>query len=134
MRKVKTSGFASVFNTSLGTLQMLMNGKSCLIPLLMNRSNLKVISISHHPLAWPVPFHSLIITNTCALFIFVVFKCQFKNSNASVRTVHKLIANSNCMIKQAKKMPFESFEETNQLGHLHWHYALSGWLWDKLSL
>ena len=26
----------SIFNASLGTLRMLMNGKSCLIPLLMN--------------------------------------------------------------------------------------------------
>ena len=28
----------SVFNTSLGTLRMLMNGKSCLIPLLLYNS------------------------------------------------------------------------------------------------
>ena len=36
----------SVFNTSLGTLQMLMNGKSCLIPLLMVYTSqaIKIIS------------------------------------------------------------------------------------------
>ena len=28
----------SIFNTSLGTLGMLMNGKSCLIPILCHRS------------------------------------------------------------------------------------------------
>ena len=34
IRKVPREASPSVFNTSLGTLQMLMNGKSCLIPLL----------------------------------------------------------------------------------------------------
>ena len=39
IRKVPREGWKpraspSVFNTSLGTLQMLMNGKSCLIPLI----------------------------------------------------------------------------------------------------
>ena len=31
----RSLGKASVFNTSLGTLQILMNGKSCLIPILV---------------------------------------------------------------------------------------------------
>ena len=34
---LKPRASPSVFNTSLGTLQILMNGKSCLIPLLMHR-------------------------------------------------------------------------------------------------
>ena len=40
----------SVFNTSLGTMQMLMNGKSCLIPLLVHSelNELDQIASSHH--------------------------------------------------------------------------------------
>ena len=64
-------------------------------------------------------FPKLIPRKKYSKFFFSMYMYILKKSQGHW-PLHKLIANSNCMIKQAKKMPFESFEETNQPGHLHW--------------
>ena len=57
-------------------------------------------------------FPNLIPRKKYSKFLFYMYILKISQGHWPL---HKLIANRNCMIKQANKMPVESFEETNQL-------------------